>query len=793
MKDQFYTADQIRVLDGLVAVRKRPAMYIGNTGSEGLHHLVQELVDNSIDEALAGHCTRIEVTIHIDDSVTVKDNGRGIPVDIHKKEGRPAIEVVMTKLHSGGKFDNRSYKVSGGLHGVGLSVVNALSEIVELEIRRDRQVYTQTYSRGKAVTELKAIGKTKETGTVVRFKPDGEIFEFTAFSFDLLAQRLRELSFLHKGIFISLYDERTERKHEFLYEGGIVSFIEYLSKNRNCIHPKPIYFEGGKNEIIAEVGFQYNDGYAENLFSYANSINTNEGGTHLAGLKAALTRTINSYALANNLLKGLKENLSGEDVREGLVAVVSVKVPEPQFEGQTKTKLGNSEIKGVVEGLVNEKLSAFFEENPKIARRIMAKVVDAARAREAARKARELTRRKGFLDSDTLPGKLADCQERDPALSELYIVEGDSAGGSAKQGRDRIYQAILPLKGKILNVEKARFDKMLSNEEIRVIIAALGGGIGKDDYDVSKLRYHHVIIMTDADVDGSHIRTLLLTFFYRQMPEMIEKGYLYIAQPPLFKLREGKRDYYLRVEQEMSRFLLERATKRAKVRVEKSGKEFTGRKLKLILDRFFQYRDYRKRILDRGYSDRLMDVLLESQIRDRAFFEDENGLLEIRRRLLEQGFEASDVLKDEEHNLYELEIWKNGDSVKKLLNWELISSAGFRGLRAVYSQINGFEKPPYIVDRGTEIRVESEDELVSLIEEIGMEGISVQRYKGLGEMNPDQLWQTTMNPDSRVLLRVRIEDAVEADDIFNILMGDQVDPRRRFIEENALNVGQLDI
>ena len=793
MKDQFYTADQIRVLDGLVAVRKRPAMYVGNTGSEGLHHLVQELVDNSIDEALAGHCTRIEVTIHIDDSVTVKDNGRGIPVDIHKKEGRPAIEVVMTKLHSGGKFDHRSYKVSGGLHGVGLSVVNALSEIVELEIRRDRQVYTQTYSRGKAVTELKAIGKTKETGTVVRFKPDGEIFEFTAFSFDLLAQRLRELSFLHKGIFISLYDERTERKHEFLYEGGIVSFIEYLSKNRNCIHPKPIYFEGGKNGIITEVGFQYNDGYAENLFSYANSINTNEGGTHLAGFKAALTRTINSYALANNLLKGLKENLSGEDVREGLVAVVSVKVPEPQFEGQTKTKLGNSEIKGVVEGLVNEKLSAFFEENPKIARRIMAKVVDAARAREAARKARELTRRKGFLDSDTLPGKLADCQERDPALSELYIVEGDSAGGSAKQGRDRIYQAILPLKGKILNVEKARFDKMLSNEEIRIIIAALGGGIGKDDYDVSKLRYHHVIIMTDADVDGSHIRTLLLTFFYRQMPEMIEKGYLYIAQPPLFKVREGKRDYYLRVEQEMSRFLLERATKRAKVRVEKTGKEFAGRKLQSILNKFFQYRYYRRKILDRGYSDRLMDVLLESQIRDRAFFEDENGLLEIRRRLLEQGFEASDVLKDEEHNLYELEIWKNGDSVKKLLNWELISSAGFRGLRAVYSQINGFEKPPYIVDRGTEIRVGSEDELVSLIEEIGMEGISVQRYKGLGEMNPDQLWQTTMNPDSRVFLRVRIEDAVEADDIFNILMGDQVDPRRRFIEENALNVGQLDI
>jgi DNA gyrase subunit B len=793
MKDQFYTADQIRVLDGLAAVRKRPAMYIGNTGSEGLHHLVHELVDNSIDEALAGYCTHIEVTIHIDNSATVKDNGRGIPVDIHKREGRPAIEVVMTKLHSGGKFDHRTYKVSGGLHGVGLSVVNALSEFVELEIRRDKRVYMQTYSRGKASGKLEIVGKTKETGTVVRFKPDSDVFESTVFSFDLLAQRLRELSFLHKGIFISIYDERTERKHEFLYEGGIVSFIEYLSKNRNCIHPKPIHFEGQKNGIIAEVAFQYNDGYAETLFSYANSINTNEGGTHLAGFKAALTRTINAYATSNNLLKGLKENLSGEDVREGMVAVVSVKVPEPQFEGQTKTKLGNSDVKGVVEGLVNEKLSAFMEENPKLARRIMAKVVDAARARDAARKARELTRRKGILESDALPGKLADCQERDPALSELYIVEGDSAGGSAKQGRDRGYQAILPLKGKILNVEKARFDKMLSNEEIKIIISALGGGIGKDDYDVSKLRYHHVIIMTDADVDGSHIRTLLLTFFYRQMPEMIERGYLYIAQPPLFKVREGKKDRYVRAEQEMSRFLLERATERTTVKVEKSGKEFAGKKLRSILNKFYQYRYYRKNILDRGFPERLIDVLLESQIKDRRFFEKEHGILKLRKHLAEQGFETSDVFKDEEHNLYELHIWGDGDTTKRLLNWELTSSAAFSGLRAAYSEINGFEKPPYIVEKGAKTRIESEDELISLIEEIGKEGLSVQRYKGLGEMNPDQLWETTMNPKTRILLRVRIEDAVEADDIFTILMGDQVDSRRRFIEENALNVGQLDI
>ncbi len=793
MKDQFYTADQIRVLDGLVAVRKRPSMYIGNTSSEGLHRLVQELVDNSIDEALAGYCTHIEVTLHIDNSVTVKDNGRGIPVDTHKKEGRPAVEVVMTKLHSGGKFDNRSYKVSGGLHGVGLSVVNALSEFLDLEIRRDRQVYTQTYGRGKKLTALRVIGKTKETGTVIRFKPDAEIFEATVFSFDLLSQRLRELSFLHKGVSISIYDETTERRNDFLYEGGIVSFVEYLSKNKNCIHPKPVYFEGTRNGIFAEVAFQYNEGYAENLFSYANSINTNEGGTHLIGFKAALTRTINSYATANNLLKGLRENLSGEDVREGLVAVVSVKVPEPQFEGQTKTKLGNSEVKGIVENLVNENLSGFFEENPKIARRIIVRVVDAARAREAARKARELTRRKGFLESETLPGKLADCQERDPALSELYIVEGDSAGGSAKQGRDRTYQAILPLKGKILNVEKARVDKMLSNEEIKIIIAALGGGIGKEDYDVSKLRYHRIIIMTDADVDGSHIRTLLLTFFYRQMPELVERGYLYIAQPPLFKVREGKKDYYMRVEQELSRFLLTRATERAKVRGEKSGKEFSGKALRSMLDKFFQYQFFRKKMLNRGYSNSLVDVLLESRVRDRKYFEDENKLLEIRKRLLERGFEASEALKDEEHNLYELEIWKDGDSHRKLLNWELVSSAAFRSLNVAYGEIDGFERPPYVIDRGTETRVESEDELVSTIEGIGKDGISIQRYKGLGEMNPDQLWETTMNPATRVLLRVRIEDAVEADDIFTILMGDQVDPRRRFIEENALNVGQLDV
>ncbi|MGZ3537688.1 MAG: DNA topoisomerase (ATP-hydrolyzing) subunit B, partial [Thermodesulfobacteriota bacterium] len=635
MKEQSdqYTAEQIKILEGLAAVRKRPAMYIGNTGVEGLHHLVHELVDNSIDEALGGYCSKIDVIIHIDNSVTVRDDGRGIPVDMHEKEKRPAVEVVMTKLHSGGKFDNRSYKISGGLHGVGLSVVNALSEFIDLEIRRDGKVYHQTYERGEAKTKLEVIGKTKHTGTQVRFKPDTQIFETVNFSFDILSQRLRELAFLNKGLSISIEDERSEKRHDFFYKGGILSFVEYLNKNKNYIHPKPIYIQGVKNDIDVEIAFQYNDGYSENLFSFANNINTHEGGTHLIGFKSALTRSINQYATSANLFKGIKENLTGEDVREGLAGVISVKIPEPQFEGQTKTKLGNSEVKGLVEALVNEKLGSCFEENPGIARKIISKVLDAARAREAARKARELSRRKGALEGDTLPGKLADCQERDPALSEIFIVEGDSAGGSAKQGRDRAFQAILPLKGKILNVEKARFDKMLASEEIRLLISALGAGIGKDDYDIHRLRYHRIIIMTDADVDGSHIRTLLLTFFYRHMPEVIERGHLYIAQPPLFKVVEGKSEIYSKDEGALNRYLMDRAINKSEVIVQSTNKKLNDKRLSLLLEKIYTFHDLMQRIHKKGYSRSLIKFLLENEVRNKSTFEEKGKVGDLQKRL----------------------------------------------------------------------------------------------------------------------------------------------------------------
>jgi DNA gyrase subunit B len=791
-----YSADQIKVLDGLSAVRKRPAMYIGNTGIEGLHHLAYELVDNSIDEALGGHCTKIDLTIHIDNSITVEDNGRGIPVDYHKKERRPAVEVVMTKLHSGGKFDNTSYRVSGGLHGVGLSVVNALSEYMDLEIRRDERVYHQVYEKGVPKTGLEVVGKTKKTGAKIRFKADTEIFETTSFSFELLSQRLRELSFLNKGLFISVIDERSDKKNEFLYKGGIVSFVEFLNKKRNCIHPKPMYFSEKRDSAAIEIAFQYNDGFTENLFSYANNIRTQEGGTHLIGFKSALTRTINSYAVNNNLLKGLKENLSGDDVREGLVGVVSIKIPEPQFEGQTKTKLGNSEVKGMVEVFVNDKLGAFFEENPQIARKIIAKVVDAARAREAARKARELTRRKGFLEGDTLPGKLADCQERDPSRSELYIVEGDSAGGSAKQGRDRGYQAILPIRGKILNVEKARFDKMLSNEEIKSIIAALGAGIASEDNDISKLRYHRIIIMTDADVDGSHIRTLLLTFFYRQMPEIVEKGYLYIAQPPLYRVKDAKREDYIKDDASFNRYLLERATGQIAVLVKDTGVQLTGRKLAILLDKLSQFNYLRAKLRNRGYPRALIDVLLQREIRFKSSFEEKGKITALKEIMVGEGFKSPQVTKDEEHNLFELNVTfpHNGHEKTNRINWDLISSVEYKSLFTLHKDIGQLQNSAILIlSKGRETALNSGEELLQYILALGKEGLFVQRYKGLGEMNPGQLWHTTMNPETRTLLQVRIEDAVEADEIFTVLMGDQVEERRRFIQENALMARNLDV
>jgi DNA gyrase subunit B len=794
--EEGYDAKNIKVLEGLEAVRKRPAMYIGNTGVEGIHHLAEELVDNSIDEALAGYCSKIEVTIHLDNSVTVKDNGRGIPTDMHQQEKRPAVEVVLTKLHSGGKFDKKSYRVSGGLHGVGLSVVNALSEYLELEIKRGGKVYTQRYEQGKRKYPLQTVGKTKRTGTKVTFKPDSQIFGDQKFSYDLLSQRLREHAFLNKGVTITIEDERTEKSNQFFYKGGIISFIEYLDRAKNCIHPKPIYFEGSKNDTQIEVALQYNDTYKETIFSFANSINTHEGGAHLVGLKSALTRTINTYAANHNLLKDLKEGLSGDDVREGLAGVISVRVPDPQFEGQTKTKLGNSEVKGYVEALTNERLGSYFEEHPTVARKILAKVIDAARARVAARKARDLARKKGGMDTTLLPGKLADCQERDPAHSELYIVEGDSAGGSAKQGRDRRHQAILPLRGKILNVEKARFDKMLSNEEIKTIITALGVGINKDEVDLARLRYHRIIIMTDADIDGSHIRTLLLTFFYRQMVEVIERGYLYIAQPPLYRVRTGKEGRYLKDEEEMNRFLLERAMERVELEMKGSRSRIGGKRLLNLLNNLSQYDYYLRRLERRGYPREAVKTLVEQGFKSAQDFGARRQLKSLHKALQAAGMEVGEIAADEEHNLFEfsLEGTINGRKISRKINKELVETVEYRGSVALYPSIAGFETPPFVVyHKGGQQELGSKGELLGYITTIGKEGIAIQRYKGLGEMNPEQLWETTMKPEGRSLLQVRVEDAVVADEIFTILMGDQVEERRRFIQQHALQVENLDI
>jgi DNA gyrase subunit B len=785
-----YGAEAIRILEGLEAVRVRPAMYIGSTGEAGLHHLVYEVVDNSVDEALAGFCSEISVTIHIDNSVTVIDNGRGIPVGPHES-GMDAAEVVMTKLHAGGKFDKGAYKVSGGLHGVGISVVNALSDRLELEIWRDAKVYRQSYSRGLPQSRLEQTGTTDRRGTKVTFKPDPQIFETTTFSFDTLSQRLRELSFLNRGVLITLEDERDNKKHRFQYEGGIRSFVEHLNRNKETLPAQPIEIGGEREGVVVEIAMQWNDGYAENIHCYANNINTHDGGSHLAGFRGALTRSLNVYGLQAGLLRE-GEGFEGEDTREGLTAVVSVKVPNPQFEGQTKAKLGNSEVKGIVESLMNERLSGFLEENPQDAKRVASKILDASRAREAARKARDLTRRKGALDGAGLPGKLAECQERNPENCELYLVEGDSAGGSAKQGRDRAFQAVLPLRGKILNVEKARLDKTLSSEEIRNIIAALGTGVGADDFDVSKLRYHRIIIMCDADVDGSHIRTLLLTFFYRQMKELIERGHLHIAQPPLYKVKHGKSVTYLKDEHALDAFLLTRAAENRKVRLA-SGQEFEGARLAHLVGKMVTVQKLMERIEKRGVPRPLVELLLRGRVKDKDAFTDKARLIELIQPLRETS--GAFLEWDAEHGVFDIKIQTSGNGHPREVEVgdDFVSSAEYRALYSAYEEIRELDQPPVTVVDGGETSIATRDALVTHILGEGKKGMTISRYKGLGEMNADELWETTMDPATRTLLQVRLEDDEVAENMFTTLMGDAVEPRRLFIEENALNVRNLDI
>jgi DNA gyrase subunit B len=825
LKEHLYTAEKIKVIEGLEAVRKRPAMYIGNTSTEGLHHLVYEVVDNSIDEAMAGYCDRIDVTVRVDNSVVVEDNGRGIPVDRHKQMKKSAAEVVMTTLHAGGKFENSAYKVSGGLHGVGVSVVNALSSQLDLEIWRDNKVYAQSYQRGKPVASLEVTGKTRKRGTKITFLPDSSIFETTDFSFEVLSQRLRELSFLNAGVRITIDDERADKKNEFQYRGGIVHFVEHLNRNRTPVHKKPVHIVGEKGDVVVDIAFQYNETYKENIFSFANNINTHEGGAHLVGFKAALTRTVNQYAMASGLLRNVKAGLTGDDVREGLSAVISVKLPNPQFEGQTKTKLGNSEIKGLVETMVNDKLGAFLEENPSVARKIVNKASEAARAREAARKAKELTRRKGALDVADLPGKLADCQARDPAQAELFIVEGDSAGGSAKQGRDRRIQAILPLRGKILNVEKARDDKMLSNQEIRTIITALGTGFG-EDVALDKLRYHKIIIMTDADVDGSHIRTLLLTFFYRKMPKLVERGFLYIAQPPLFRIKKGKVEKYLQDEKELNTYLADQGVKDLMLTTPGLNETYEAARLSNLFANATRFVELMDRLERRRLDPRLMLALSLEGV-DRKILDDpselgkklENVVTYLSMVYPEIKPVEIQLTEDEEHSCWAALIHtrKNGSRWTTRIDPDTVARPSYqemlrmvKGLKVLGTEMvlltsaesdEKGETPGKTAKKKGRGKKESVEllrtrrirELVQFILERGRKGISIQRYKGLGEMNAEQLWETTMNPEKRSLQKVTIEDFVEADEIFNTLMGDIVEPRREFIERNALNVRNLDV
>jgi DNA gyrase subunit B len=791
-----YDAASIKVLGGLEAVRKRPAMYIGSTGEQGLHHLVWEVVDNSVDEALAGYCDEINVAVHEDNSVTVTDNGRGIPVDMHATEKKPAAEVVMTLLHAGGKFDSDTYKVSGGLHGVGVSVVNALSDWLDLEIWRDGEVWEQSYEAGKPKGKLHATGKTRKTGTKVTFHPDPSIFENIKYSYDILAQRLRELAFLNKGLKITLADERNDKNIEFRFTGGIAEFVKHLNKGKQVLHDSPIYMEGKRDTVEIEIALQYNDSYTENIFAFANTINTVDGGTHLSGFRSALTRSINNFASSTGMLKEQKDEVSitGDDVREGLVAVVSVKLPQPQFEGQTKGKL-NSDIKGPVEQLVNERLGEYFDKHSTVARRIIGKCIDAARAREAARKARELTRRKSAMDSGGLPGKLADCQERDPARCELFIVEGESAGGSAKGGRDRKYQAILPLKGKILNVEKARYDKMLGHEEIRAIITALGTGIGKDDFDPAKLRYHKIILMTDADVDGSHIRTLLLTFFFRHMTELIRREHVYIAQPPLYRVKRGKMDRYIRDEDEFNHELMSRATEDHVVKP-KEGGAIQGAALTKFLLQVQAYDSVASKLTRKLREAQVVDLLAASELEKKSDFEDKKALEKLSKAIDKAKLEIEPkIVYDEEHSLYELLIpstpARPGD---KKINWAFASMPEYKRLRASAKAIDEFDHPPFTVTRNGDktVKEKASDVLVYILED-AKKDFTITRFKGLGEMNPAQLWETTMNAETRTLLKVRLDDAAAAEEIFSTLMGENVESRRKFIEENALEVVNLDI
>jgi DNA gyrase subunit B len=784
-----YGAESIKILGGLDAVRKVPSMYIGNTGIEGLHHLVYELVDNCVDEALEGYCNKIIITIHRDNSVTVEDNGRGIPVGKHSEENMSALEVVLTKLHAGGKFDKDSYKYSAGLHGVGLSVVNALSEYLEVEVRRGGKVYFQRYERGVRMTDLTVTGETEGTGTKVRFKADDTVFETVEFSPDIIVHRMREISFLNNGIHIVFIDERKARRQDIKYEGGIKSFVKYLNTNKNVLFEEPIFITSAKQNIdLIEVAIQYNDSYNENIYSFVNNVNTREGGTHVAGFRAALTRCINNF-IQNNMQQKIKENLTGDDIKEGVVAVISIKVQNPQFEGQTKAKLGNSEIKGIVESLLNEKISEYLEMNPTTAKIIINKALEARRAREAAKKAKELVKNKSLIENGLLPGKLADCQESDPALCELFIVEGDSAGGSAKQGRDRKIQAILPLRGKILNVEKSREEKILTNTEIKSMYLALG----THQDNKGRLRYHKVIIMTDADVDGSHIRTLLLTFFYRQMPDLITGGYVYIAQPPLYKIKQGSKETYAKDEDEFEKTILTRGMEKTKCLL--NGEKIEGGKLAEKVNKLRVVERYLRNAQFDGLERSIVVSLMGSNILKREDFVHHEKMDILAKRLEKNGY-SLEIEMDKEHNLYALSVKRDvsGEQKTVSINYETCTQGDYVEAYNAYKQIEHFYEEGVNISNG-EQKSESlhASDFLKYIVEKGKEGISMQRYKGLGEMNPEQLWETTMNPEKRSLVRVAIEDAVAADQVFTVLMGDNIEKRRLFIEENALSVRNLDI